>query len=784
MMIKYTDGAEALRLPAVMMNGIIPFPSSNIAFDIVEGFSSNAVEASHDCGGFVLLLPTSKPANETESGDLVKSSFCRIGIIARVLSVRNGKKSKHVVCECKERATVDSFEPVGDRYECDVTRVASFGGVSSGYLVRSAKEYIKKELNKVSELIPVNTDELIMLLDKINDAGTLADVVASSGFVSAHEDKKALLYELDADKRLKLLIDILEKQSAYFEYEKGIHDKVRARLTKSQRDFYLHEQMKVIRNELGEGGDSELDELEARIESTPLTEEARSGLLKEVRRLSKTPFGSAEYSVIENHIDLCLTLPWQSVPATAIDVSLAEKILDDDHYGLEKVKERILEFLAVRKNSGALRGQIICLVGPPGTGKTSVASSIARAMKREFVRVSLGGIRDEAEIRGHRKTYIGAMTGRIITALQKVGVSNPVMLLDEIDKMSSDVHGDPTAAMLEVLDPEQNVAFRDHFVEYPFDLSDVFFIATANSLKRIPRPLIDRMEIIELGIYTRLEKLMIAKKHLIPKQLKRHGVNGNFLRFTDAAIYELIDGYTREAGVRRLEQMIAEVIRKCIRRVERGEATGKRTTVTDANLADIIGARKAIPPHISEEDEVGAVTGLAYTEVGGDALEIEAVVTDGSGKLELTGSLGDVMKESARIAVTCARTVADEYGYKADFVKDKDVHIHVPDGAVPKDGPSAGITLCTALVSALSGFKVRHDIAMTGELSLRGKVLAIGGLKEKTMAAYQLGIRTIIIPKDNVPSLEEIDKRIVDEIEFIPCSSIREVLDVAVIRPQ
>ncbi|MBR2370957.1 MAG: endopeptidase La [Clostridia bacterium] len=783
-MIKYTEGAEILRLSAVMMNGIIPFPSSNIAFDIVEGASSKGIEAAMAQGGTVLLLPTSNPAGETVDGALTKESFCRIGIIARVISVRNGKKSRHVVCECKARASVESFELVEDHYECDVTKVMAFGGNSSAYLLKSAKEYIKKQLNKVSELLPINTDELLMLLDKINDAGTLADVVASSGFISAYEDKKALLYETDVDKRLKLLIDILEKQNAYFEYEKGLHDKVRARLTKSQRDFYLHEQMKVIRNELGEGGDSELDELEARIDAAPLSAEARNGLHKELRRLSKTPFGSAEYSVIENHIDLCLSLPWETRTRTAIDVALAERILDDDHYGLEKVKERILEFLAVRKNSDTLKGQIICLVGPPGTGKTSIASSVARAVKREFVRVSLGGIRDEAEIRGHRKTYIGAMPGRIITALQKAGVSNPVMLLDEIDKMSSDVHGDPTAAMLEVLDPEQNVAFRDHFVEYPFDLSDVFFIATANSLKRIPRPLIDRMEIIELGIYTRLEKLMIAKRHLIPKQLKRHGVNGNFLRFTDAAIYELIDGYTREAGVRRLEQMIAEVIRKCIRRAERGDAKSKRTTVTETNLAGIIGARKAIPPHVSDEDEIGAVTGLAYTEVGGDALEIEAVVTDGSGKLELTGSLGDVMKESARIAVTCARTVADEYGYKADFVKSKDVHIHVPDGAVPKDGPSAGITLCTALVSALSGFKVRHDIAMTGELSLRGKVLAIGGLKEKTMAAYQLGIRTIIIPKDNVPSLEEIDRQIVDEIEFIPCSSIREVLDVAVIRPQ
>ena len=781
-MIKYTNGTAVLRLPTVMMNGVIPFPSSNIAFDIVKGYSYQAVEKALSLRCELLLLPTLAPVTDEQPETISADNFCEVGILARILNVKRSEGGMHIICECRARALVNALVPDGDHYECDVTEVIPPSVETGAVFLRSAKEFIKKQLTKISELLPLNTDELLMVLEKVNDVAALSDVVASSGFISSYDDKKALLHELDPNKRIRLLVDVLEKQNVYLDYERGVHEKVRKRLTRSQKDFYLREQMKVIREELGEGADSELGELEQKIGAAELPAEVREGLLKECSRLARTPFGSAEYSVIENHIELCLSLPWSVGTDACIDISRAEKILDDDHYGLTLVKERILEFLAVRKRSEELKGQIICLVGPPGTGKTSIASSVARAMGRKFVRVSLGGIRDEAEIRGHRKTYIGAMPGRIVTAIQKSGVRNPVMLLDEIDKLSSDIHGDPTAAMLEVLDPEQNVAFRDHFVEYPFDLSDVFFIATANSLKRIPKPLIDRMEIIELSIYTRLEKLMIAKRHLIPKQLKRHGVNGNFIRFTDGGIYEIIDGYTHEAGVRRLEQTIAQVIRKCVRSAENGRAASKRFIITEKLVPEIIGARKAIPPHISKADEVGAVTGLAYTEVGGDALEIEAVVTDGCGKLELTGSLGDVMKESARIAVTCARTVASEYGYASDFVSNKDIHIHVPDGAVPKDGPSAGITLCTALVSALSGLKVRHDTAMTGELSLRGKVLAIGGLKEKTMAAYQLGIRRIIIPTDNVPSIEELDRAIADDIEFIPCSDIHQVLDASVIR--
>nr|MBQ4317808.1 endopeptidase La [Clostridia bacterium] len=524
---------------------------------------------------------------------------------------------------------------------------------------------------------------------------------------------------------------------------------------------------------------SEIEEYYEKIDALKLAPEIEEKLYKEIKKLTKLPFGSAEGSVIKSYLDVCLEFPWKKLTKDRVDIEAASKILERDHDGLEKVKQRILEFLAVKQLNPDVKNQILCLVGPPGTGKTSIVASIAKAMKRKYVRVSLGGVRDEADIRGHRKTYIGAMPGRIIAALTQAGVRNPIILLDEIDKMTRDAHGDPSSALLEVLDAEQNKAFRDHFMELPVDLSECIFIATANTLETVPTPLIDRMEIIELKIYTRHEKLAIAKNHLIPKQMKRHGLNKRMLRITDDAIYELIDFYTREAGVRNLEREIANICRKAAKKlIEDGEG---RIDIDAKDISSYLGRRKVKPDRISDEDEVGVVNGLAYTELGGDILKIEASVMPGTGKLELTGSLGDVMKESARTAISYIRAHADALHVDSEFYKTKDIHIHVPEGAVPKDGPSAGVSITTALTSELSGRPVKRDIAMTGEISLRGSVIAIGGLKEKTMAAYQAGVHTVLIPADNMEDLEDIDPTVRSELEFIPCKKLDDVLSRAII---
>lgn len=789
----YRETIGDMALPVVILKGVVAYPSSNIAFDISDGYTCEAVRSALLNGGHILLLSlTSKNKNKADSelNRLEMKDFFSVGTVANIISATkdpNEKDYKRVVCAGLHRAEINSCYLARSYYIANVTVkdivCDEIGTERSKLLIKD----MRAAASEIAGGLPQNLDELFILLEKIRDPGVYADLVSSSGILTSYEDRREILECFDPLKRAELLVCLLEKQIKLMQYASTIHRKTQKRLNKAQKDYFLREEMNVIRDELGEGQFDPAGELLERIDHKTLPDEVREGLTKECNRMSRIPFGSAELTVLENHIELCLELPWAESTGSTVDVQAASRILENDHYGLEKVKERILEFLAVRKLNPDVKSQILCLVGPPGTGKTSIASSIARALGRKYVRVSLGGIRDEAEIRGHRKTYIGAMPGRIITAIKQAGVNNPLMLLDEIDKMASDNHGDPCAAMLEVLDAEQNCTFRDHFVEFPFDLSDVFFVATANSLENIPRPLLDRMEVIELGIYTRTEKLMIAKKHLIPKQIKRHGLNGNLLRFTDSGIYEIIDGYTREAGVRNLERTIADIARKYAKKYEAaldssdGESP-RRFTVTDNNVKDLLGARKIMPDRLSEADEVGAVTGLAYTQAGGDTLEVEAVITDGKGKLNLTGSLGDVMKESANIAVTCARTVASEYGYTADFTESKDIHIHVPGGAVPKDGPSAGITMCTALVSALSGIKVRHDVAMTGELSLRGHVLPIGGLKEKTMAAYQAGIRTIIIPKDNEPMLEDVDKAVLENVSFIPCSEIGEVLRAALVR--
>ena len=597
-----------------------------------------------------------------------------------------------------------------------------------------------------------------------------------------YEDKQALLDCNTLGDRLGTLVHILNHERQLLELEKSIYDQVKEEMDKNQRDYFLREQMHVIQNELGEGDMDDddvaglLDKIQA-IQTMP--DDTREKLKKEAEKLYKMPPGSQEANVIRSYLDVCLELPWDSATEDTIDLKKARKILDRDHYGLDKVKDRILETLAVRKLQPEVNGQILCLVGPPGVGKTSIGRCIAETMGRKYVRLSLGGVKDESDIRGHRKTYIGSMPGRIINALRQAKTRNPLILLDEIDKMSNDFRGDPSSAMLEVLDSEQNNAFRDHYVEVPFDLSEVFFITTANDASSIPGPLLDRMEVIELSSYTREEKFQIAKKHLVAKQLEKHGLTAKDLSFTQGALYGLIDYYTREAGVRNLERSIGSLCRKVAKqKVEEGDAFDK-VRLAEKDLERFLGPKKDSVPKLPEKNPVGLVTGLAWTSVGGETLEIEAAVMPGTGKVEITGNLGDVMTESAKLAVSYVRTIADRYGIDPDFYKTKDLHIHAPEGAVPKDGPSAGVTITTALVSALSGIPVRRDVAMTGEISLRGRVMPIGGLKEKSIAAYRSGIQTVIIPAENEPDLAQFDAVVRDHLHFCPVKTLDEVLELA-----
>jgi len=650
------------------------------------------------------------------------------------------------------------------------------GGIRAEAYMRRALESMERVLHH----LPASGQELLHAARAQKDPGVLADIIAANVLLRP-EDKQTVLECFDPMIRIETVTMMLDHEAEILECDAMINSRVRERIARHQKEYYMREQIRTLQEELGEG-DNEIWENKRRIAQAHLPEEVEKKLLKENDRLSRTPFGSAEAGVLENYLDVCLSLPWNKSTKDRVNIAAAKKILDADHDGLDKVKERILEFLAVKQLSPDLKNQIICLVGPPGVGKTSIAASIARAMKRKYVRVSLGGVRDEADIRGHRKTYIGAMPGRIIDAVSRAGVRNPLILLDEIDKLSISAHGDPSSALLEVLDPEQNKFFRDHFVELPFDLSDCLFIATANTLETVPRPLIDRMEIIELKTYTKSEKRSIAKNHLIGKQLSRHGLSKRTVKITDAAVDELIEYYTREAGVRNLERAIAELARKAAKRMIEQEC--KKIVIDAADIKDYLGPRKRLPDAIAPIDQIGEVNGLAWTEVGGDMLRVEVAVTDGTGKLELTGSLGDVMKESAKAALTWVRSAAAEYGIPTDFYTKKDLHIHVPEGAVPKDGPSAGVTMATAMLSALANIPVKRTVAMTGEITLRGRVLPIGGLKEKSLAAYAAGADTVCIPADNLRDLWEIDPEVKEHVRFVPCSRIEDVLAVALVQPQ
>ncbi len=778
-MPKYIEKAERMHLPALAMRGLIAFPAIPLTFEVADDADAGVcLEAEKNDG--VIFIVSLKDLTETETTEENLYSVGTVVKIKQTVKLPDGNLKVFAAGIC--RATVENIEINDGRVTVDVIgkdlQLTDKNSVKAEALVAE----MRNTFDSFSKLMPKPSNELVTAIKALSDPGLLADFIAGSVLMN-YVDKQMVLEEFDPMRRAELVCLLMERESDILRTEMNIHKKVRAQLDANQRDYYLKEQLKAIRDELGETEeeeDEEIVEYNSRIAAANLPDEVREKLIKEVKKLAKTPYTSAESSVMRNYLDLCLELPWGVKSKDRIDVAAAKKILDEDHDGLDKVKERILEFIAVKQLNPELKNQILCLVGPPGTGKTSIGASIARALKRKYVRVSLGGVRDEADIRGHRKTYIAAMPGRIVTAINQAGTMNPVILLDEIDKLTRDAHGDPASALLEVLDAEQNKAFRDHFVELPVDLSDCLFIATANDMENIPRPLADRMEIIELKIYTRHEKLAIAKDHLIPKQLKRHGLNKRMLKIKDDAVLEIIDFYTREAGVRNLEREIASVCRKAAKNiVEQGL---KSVTVRADNVKDYLGVRKILPDKIYSDDEVGVVNGLAYTEVGGDLLRVEAAAMPGSGKVELTGSLGDVMKESAKAAITYIRSHSEELGVDSDFYKNRDIHIHVPEGAVPKDGPSAGVTIVTALASELSGKPVRRDIAMTGEVTLRGRVLAIGGLKEKTMAAYKAGVHTVCIPGENQRDLSEIDPLVRENLEFIPCSNVDQVLKAAIVR--
>ena len=768
------EKAERLTLPLIPLYGAVAFPAIPLNFELGDEESIAAAEAAVATDAFVFLATVQAPLDGSE---LSADVLTKTGTVAKIKQSLKTAGGMRVVCEGYARGELLSIRRFADYFTADLLCKTVVD--SDEYTTRG--EALRREgcrlLDELAALMPNASEEMFKAAQAIRAPGAFADFVAANVLLRP-EDKQIVLELYDPIERLECLLPLMQEECAVLRVEMEIHHEVRERLGQNQKEFYLREQMRVIEEELGDGGESEIEEYEARIRAVGLPAEVERKLLKELSRMAKTPFGSSEASVLRSYLDVCLDLPWGKQTEDTIDVIHAKRVLDKDHDGLVSVKERILEFLAVKKLNPDLGNQILCLVGPPGVGKTSVAQSIARAMNRKYVRVSLGGVRDEADIRGHRKTYLGAMPGRIIAALTEAGSTNPVILLDEVDKMTRNSHGDPASALLEVLDSEQNKHFRDHFTEIPFDLSGCLFIATANTLEGIPRPLIDRMEIIELHTYTKAEKLRIARNHLIPKQLARHGLSRASLRISADALSHIIDDYTREAGVRNLEREIARVCRKIAKGIAAGEITDT-VTVKSKNLPELLGPGKMPREHIGAADAVGVVNGLAYTEAGGDLLKVEALPLPGEGKTILTGSLGDVMKESAGIAVSYLRANAARFGIPADFHKNYDLHIHFPEGAIPKDGPSAGVAMVTALVSALSGKAVRRDVALTGEITLTGNVLPIGGLKEKTMAAAIAGVSTVLIPEGNLRDISELDPDAVKVLRIIPCRTLYDVLQHA-----
>lgn len=764
------------QMPVLALRGLVVFPKTVASFDVGRKKSANALKFAMKNNQLIFLV-TQKDffVEEPEKTDLYE-----IGCVARVKQVlRVSDDMTKVLVEGLYRAKHTDFHSLTNFYTAKITpledKVVNNREIYKETLLRR----VKNEFFKFSANFPNISPDIPMTVESCDDLGFLSDFIAFN--ISApFDDKQYILEQLSPVKRAKILAELLDKERQINEIDKKISKKTHIAIDENQKEYYLREQLKVISSELyGDETANEIDSYHTKINSLNADNSVKEKLHSHVNKLAKMPQGSHEGTVERGYLDTCIELPWSACTKVLTDVKKAQKILDRDIYGLNKVKERILELLSVYSLSPDIKGQIICLVGPPGVGKTSVGKTIAECMGRKFARVALGGVHDESEIRGHRKTYIGAMPGKIITAIKQAGSGNPLILLDEVDKLGKDYKGDPSSALLEVLDPEQNNTFVDHYVEIPYDLSKAVFIATANNLDGIPAPLLDRMEVIEIPSYTREEKQNIAKKHLVSKQIARHGLNKNQIKFTDSAIYSLIDFYTREAGVRKLERCIASLCRKSAKLIAEGEIS--KITLRDSEVVKMLGRHKYKPEVILENDEVGIINGLAWTSVGGEIMQLEVSVMDGTGKIELTGSLGEVMKESAKTAISFVRSNAQKYGIDSSFYKDKDIHIHATEAAVPKDGPSAGVTMVTGIISALTNLPIRRDIAMTGEVTLRGRVLAIGGLREKSMAAYRGGVKTVFIPKDNLADLEEVDAVVKEYIKFVPVSNVAEILEYALI---
>lgn len=762
-------------LPLLPLRGLLVYPTMVLHLDVGREKSVQALEKVMLDDQEIFLSSQKEVAVEEPT----EEQIYEVGTLSKVtqmLKLPNG--TIRVLVEGLQRGKIKNFIENEEYFEVEIELLEENNtvDVEGQALMRTVLQQFEQYINLSKKVTP----ETFASVQDIEEPGRLADVIASHLSLKIKE-KQQILEIVDVKERLNHLISILNNEKEVLGLEKKIGQRVKKAMEKTQKEYYLREQMKAIQKELGEkeGKLGEVSTLKEKIEAANMPENVLQVALKELDRYEKIPSTSAESGVIRNYIEWLINLPWKNETKDQLDIRRTEKILNEDHYGLEKVKERVLEYLAVQQLTKSLKGPILCLVGPPGVGKTSLARSIARALGRNFVRISLGGVRDEAEIRGHRRTYVGAMPGRLIQGMKKAGTINPVFLLDEIDKMSSDFRGDPSAALLEVLDPEQNNTFSDHFIEEPYDLSKVMFITTANSLATIPGPLLDRMEVISIAGYTEVEKLHIAKNHLVPKQIKEHGLQKSTFQLKDDAIIKLVRNYTREAGVRNLERQIAGLCRKAAKQLVSEEK--KRVVITAKNLENYVGKPRFRYGQAEMEDQVGAATGLAYTTAGGDTLSIEVALSPGKGKLILTGKLGDVMKESAQAAFSYVRSKADELGIDPDFYEKTDIHIHVPEGATPKDGPSAGITIATALVSALTGRPVRKDVGMTGEITLRGRVLPIGGLKEKSLSAHRAGILKVILPEENEKDIDDIPESVREDLTFIPVSHLDEVLKHALV---
>jgi len=761
--------------PVLPLRDIVVFPHMIVPLFVGREKSVRALEEVMSDEKQILLLTQKNKDDDDPNAE----GLHRIGTLATVLQLlKLPDQTVRVLVEGKERARVTGFVPRTDFFQATVERIPDNPSdvKETEALIRTVKTNFEQYI-KLNKKVPAET---LASVAQIDDAAKLADTVASHLSVKI-ADRQALLETLNTTERLEKVLSLIESEIGVLQVERKIRSRVKRQMEKTQREYYLNEQLKAIQKELGEGeeGRDEMNELEERIRKTKLSKEAREKATAEVKKLRSMSPMSAEATVVRNYLDWMLSLPWGKKSKIRKDIVAAEKVLQDDHFGLEKVKERILEYLAVQQRAGKMKGPILCLVGPPGVGKTSLGKSIAKATGREFVRMSLGGVRDEAEIRGHRRTYIGSMPGKVIQSMKKAKTANPLFLLDEIDKLGADWRGDPSSALLEVLDPEQNSTFNDHYLEVEFDLSDVMFITTANSL-RMPQPLMDRMEIIRIPGYTEDEKVEIAKRHLIPKEMKAHGLKDEEWKITDAGLRDLIRYHTREAGVRNLEREIANLTRKAVKEIVSNKT--KSVEVTQANVDSYAGVRKFRYGEVEGEDQVGVVTGLAWTEVGGETLTIESVMLPGKGRFQATGKLGDVMKESIDAARSYVRSKATSFGIKPPLFDKVDIHVHVPEGATPKDGPSAGLAMATSIISVITGIPVRRDVAMTGEVTLRGRALPIGGLKEKLLAALRAGITTVVIPQENEKDLAEVPDNVKTGLKIIPVSTVGEVLKVALVR--